>query len=728
MSESKSFFDIRSSIRKNLVALLGLGMLVISLFTVLVIETIVRKSNINQITKSVVALTEKKGDVIEKELREYVASAEAVSGLLAGSWTIPSNRRRSCESIALYSFVKNSKITSAWAVWQPGAFDKRDAEFEDPEYNDDGRFWTRYVRTATGRIRTDEIEDINGKWFENALNSYHTTISEPETILIDNVPTITAKAYSHILNFNNEAVGVAGIDIVLSSLEGLLEGESIFKGTKVEFLTSSGTVLGSTDGEKIGTKSSIYTNQDYNKYFTGDNETVTFEMNKELVTVAKISPDRRDWNKWFVVSRVPLNNISATARTTATTIFGFFVLQILLVILMVYAACGRIVSPLKTSAMALKNISEGDGDLTVRINTKSRNEIGVMVDSFNKTMDKLSSSIKDVKVESDKMKIIGTELTASMDETKDAVEDINQSILTVQQQMKEQISGVEETQATVTQIVKNIKNLTDNIEDQAASVIESSSSIEQMTANIGSVAKILERNREAIENLEQSSEEGMLMVNNTVNQTIEIQNQSKTLGEASSVIRNIASQTNLLAMNAAIEAAHAGEAGAGFSVVADEIRKLAEQSGSQGARIQQALSDVQVSIAQVTESSKVMQQQFSSILDMTRTVSEQERVIDDAMRQQNEGGVQILQAIKQINTITSEVKAGSNEMLASSEAVSMEMEKLSKMTEVVNQSMAHMSEKNRAISDASEKALRKVAQNQASIDTLTSSMDKFKVE
>ena len=507
-----------------------------------------------------------------------------------------------------------------------------------------------------------------------------------------------------------------------------MEGASIFKGTKVEFLTSSGTVLGSTDGEKIGTKSSIYTNQDYNKYFTGDNETVTFEMNKELVTVAKISPDRRDWNKWFVVSRVPLNNISATARTTATTIFGFFVLQILLVILMVYAACGRIVSPLKTSAMALKNISEGDGDLTVRINTKSRNEIGVMVDSFNKTMDKLSSSIKDVKVESDKMKIIGTELTASMDETKDAGEDINQSILTVQQQMKEQISGVEETQATVTQIVKNIKNLTDNIEDQAASVIESSSSIEQMTANIGSVAKILERNREAIENLEQSSEEGMLMVNNTVNQTIEIQNQSKTLGEASSVIRNIASQTNLLAMNAAIEAAHAGEAGAGFSVVADEIRKLAEQSGSQGARIQQALSDVQVSIAQVTESSKVMQQQFSSILDMTRTVSEQERVIDDAMRQQNEGGVQILQAIKQINTITSEVKAGSNEMLASSEAVSMEMEKLSKMTEVVNQSMAHMSEKNRAISDASEKALRKVAQNQASIDTLTSSMDKFKVE
>ncbi|MCQ2585804.1 MAG: methyl-accepting chemotaxis protein [Treponema sp.] len=728
MSESKSFFDVRASIRKNLVALLGLGMLVISLFMILVIETIVRKSNTNQITKSVVALTEKKGDVIEKELREYVASAEAVSGLLAGSWTIPANRRRGCESMSLYSFVKNSKITSAWAVWQPGAFDKRDAEFADPAYNDDGRFWTRYVRTATGRIRTDEIEDINGKWFDEALNSYQTTISEPETILIDNVPTITAKAYSHILNYNNEAVGVAGIDIVLSSLQGLLEGESIFKGTTVEFLTSSGTVLGSTDGEKIGAKSSIYTNADYSQYFTGDNETVTFEMKNELVTVAKISPDRREWNKWFVVSRVPMSNIRATARATASTIFGFFMMQILLVIVLVYAACGRIVRPLKTSAMALKNISEGDGDLTVRIDTKSRNEIGVMVDSFNKTMDKLSSSIKDVKVESDKMKIIGTELTASMDETKDAVEDINQSILTVQQQMEEQMTGVEETQATVTQIVKNIKNLTDNIEDQAASVIESSSSIEQMTANIGSVAKILEKNREAIENLAQSSEEGMLMVNNTVNQTIEIQNQSKTLGEASSVIRNIASQTNLLAMNAAIEAAHAGEAGAGFSVVADEIRKLAEQSGSQGARIQQALSDVQVSIAQVTESSKVMQQQFSSILDMTRTVSEQERVIDDAMRQQNEGGVQILQAIKQINTITSEVKAGSNEMLASSEAVSSEMEKLSKMTDVVNQSMAHMSEKNRAISDASEKALRKVAQNQASIDTLTSSMDKFKVE
>jgi len=728
MSESNSFFDVKSSIRKNLVALLGCGMLIISLFMISVIETIVRKTNTEQITKSVIALTEKKGDVIEKELNEYVASAEALSGFLAGSWTIPANRRRGCESMAMYSFVKNSRITSAWAVWSPGAFDKRDEEFSDPAYNDDGRFWTRYVRTATGRIRTDEIENINGPWFEQALNTYNTTITEPETILIDNVPTITAKAYSHILNYNNEPVGVAGIDIVLSSLEGLLEGESIFKGTRVEFLTANGIVLGATDGEKTGSKSSIFTNKEYNQYFTAENESVVFYTQDEMITVAKISPDRRDWNKWYVVSRVPVKNIRATARATASTIFGFFMLQILLVIILIYAACGRIVTPLKTSAMALKNISEGDGDLTVRINTKSRNEIGVMVDSFNKTMDKLSSSIKDVKVESDKMKVIGNELTVSMDETKDAVEDINQSIQTVQQQMEDQISGVEETQATVNQIVKNIRNLTDNIEDQAASVIESSSSIEQMTANIGSVAKILEKNRMAIENLEQSSEEGMLMVNNTVNQTMEILNQSKTLGEASSVIRNIASQTNLLAMNAAIEAAHAGEAGAGFSVVADEIRKLAEQSGSQGARIQQALSDVQVSIAQVTESSKVMQQQFSSILDMTRTVSEQERVIDDAMRQQNEGGVQILEAIKQINTITSEVKAGSNEMLASSNAVSSEMEKLSKMTDIVNDSMNRMSEKNRAISDASEKALEKVALNQASIDTLTTSMDKFKVE
>ncbi len=723
---------IKSSIRASLVTCLGFGMLIISIFMISVIGSLVSKLNSTQITKSIVALTEKKADVVEKEMKEYVASVEVISGMVAGAWTIPSRRRRNAESIAMYSFIRNSKIRSAWALWMPMAFDKRDAEYADSEYHDDGRFRIRYVKTESGRLRTDEIDDMYGSWFDDAMNSQETTISEPETILIDGVSTLTAKVYSRILDYNSDPIGVAGIDIVLSSLEQILEGESIYSGTTVEFLTNSGKVMGSSDGENIGAVSALYSSQEFQKnLLSTEKGTVTFVNGKghgkELVTIARIAVDRRENVPWYVIARTPMSEIQKTTKVTTRTVFMFFLLEIVVVLILILILCKYLINPLQNSVAALKNISEGDGDMTVRLKDGACNEIGLMAKSFNKTMEKIGTSIKDAKTESRKMKDIGDELSASMDDTKCAVEEIKSSIETVQKHMQSQSVGVEETRAVVTQIVKNIQNLTTNIESQAASVIESSSSIEQMTQNIDSVSKVLKKNRESIEKLEKSSEEGMSLVNATVNQTLQIQQQSETLGEASSVIRNIARQTNLLAMNAAIEAAHAGELGTGFAVVANEIRNLAEQSNSQGTRIQKALKDVQTSINTVSESSKIMQQQFTSILSMTKTVSEQERYIDDAMQQQNTGGRQILEAIKHINAITSDVKGGSSEMLSSSREVSEEMDKLAKMTDIVNESMAVMNEKNEAISSTSKKVIAKVAENLESVEKLNASMNKFKV-
>jgi len=387
----------------------------------------------------------------------------------------------------------------------------------------------------------------------------------------------------------------------------------------------------------------------------------------------------------------------------------------------------RISRTVRRTANMLKDISQGEGDLTGRLKITTKDEIGDLARYFNETMDNIESMIRVLQKESATLKDIGTDLSSSMTQTAASVHQITANINRVKSRIMNQSAGVTKTDETVTRITGNIKDLNSSIEEQSAGVVESSSAVEEMVANISSVTGILEKNSQAFRELLSASELGSTRMEDVSSLVQAIARDSEGLIEASTIIENIADQTNLLAMNAAIEAAHAGESGKGFAVVADEIRKLAENSGVQGKSISEVLTKLKDAIDRVSESSRSAQQQFSHVVDLTKTVNEQEQVIKNAMEEQNTGSTQVLEAIRRINDITSQVKSGSTDMLADSREIIAEMKRLSEITEEITGSMDEMAIGTEEINTAVHHVNDISKQNEESIHTLSSEILRFKV-
>ncbi len=430
---------------------------------------------------------------------------------------------------------------------------------------------------------------------------------------------------------------------------------------------------------------------------------------------------------WTVIIQAPVNEFMGAITTLRYSLFVVGIVILLAAIIVVYLVARQIVRPIQTTVDALQGIAQGEGDLTVRLPVTGNDEITSLSEYFNQTIAKIGSAIKSVDDNSGVMQSIGDELSSNMTETASALNEISANIEGVKEQAMTQAASVTETAGTVEEIIRTIENLNGSIESQSASVVQSSASVEEMVANIASITQSLEKSDNMVKQLATATSEGKTTLQTSNAVTQKIAEASGGLLEASSVIQNIASQTNLLAMNAAIEAAHAGEAGKGFAVVADEIRKLAEESSAQGKAITDTLKKLSDEIAGLSASSKTVEEKFNAIFQLSENVRGMSAELTSAMKEQENGSREVLAAIKTISAVTAEVKDGSEEMLTGGKGVAQEMQKLDRLTAEIKDSMNEMSAGVQQINNAVQEVNELARKNKDSIEGLAAEVRKFKV-
>ena len=650
--------------------------------------------------------------------------------------TTAENRRDQVNFMLKSLMVKNPDFVGAWAVYEPNALDGRDADFRNTPGSDrTGRF-ASYWTNDRGKIELSVLEGYaTAEYYTTSLRTGREYLVEPYYENIGGRQVLITSVTVPIIK-DGRTVGVAGVDLELSAIQEMIIEIKPFGDGYAAIYSSGGMIVSHPHEDRLGKKiedmaSGLFTNRmgallQSLKNGTVFNETLNSqEHNARMIVLTRPFTIGNDEDAWMAVTVVPYNTVMADVQRMTMVLIILGVMILVAITVIIFFVSRSITAPIKSMEKVLAFI--GDGDFTHSIEATSKDEIGNMGRFLNATLDKIKSLIKVIKEQATELAKVGTNLSSNMTETAAAVNQITANIQSIKGRAINQSASVSETNATMEQITNNIHKLNEQVERQTTSVSQSSSAIEEMLANVQSVTNTLMKNKENVNSLTAASEVGRTSLQDVATDIQEITRESEGLLEINSVMQNIASQTNLLSMNAAIEAAHAGEAGKGFAVVADEIRKLATNSSEQSKTISTVLKKIKSSIDKITASTNDVLLKFESIDEHIRTVSEQEENIRNAMEEQSQGSKQVLEAVSNLNDITQHVKSESEEMRTGSKEVINEGKNLEMITQEITGGMNEMATGADQINIAVNQVNDLTVINHDKVETLMTEVARFKV-
>jgi len=501
-------------------------------------------------------LAEKNATEIQRRFEKFINYGEVLAQIFSDyESTDEALRRRTYDDLLRGTIQQHTRIMGIFTAWLPGTIDNRDARL--------GQYQSFFTRRRTGNV--EHIPAGYEGWRDYLANMAAKGKPVLETPVWrdiyghGHVPIISVQY--PIKNSNGDVVGVIGINWV-STMQGIVDElvQEIYDGKGVAgIFANDSTIVAHFDENRL--KDSVAENA-AEKKMLGEMHSRIIEVirnggeNGKAVTINRYSPALNTDIRliyqpirvegidtpWCLMMAIPMNEINRPLNEMIAFMVLFAVVMLAAVSVITFFIARSIVKPIAEVTLTLKDISEGEGDLTKRITTSSKDEVGDLSRYFNETLDKIRNLVVKIKRESVTLYDIGNNLASNMTETAAAVNQITANIQSIKSRVMNQSASVSETHATMEQVTINIDKLNNHVEAQSANVSRASSAIEEMAANIHSVTETLVDNYVNVTAMKEASEVGRTGLQDVAEDIQEIARESDGLLEINSVMQNIASQ------------------------------------------------------------------------------------------------------------------------------------------------------------------------------------------